>query len=91
MKKININDFGVFKMGMTEPEIYDYLKARAKNTKYAKYSKKRMLDKFWRVAGRNTCSFYACPFCGKATMLMYYHDVERFANVMFEGKSTYWD
>ena len=87
----DINEFGVFKKGITVPEIYNYLKARAKNTKYEKYSKKRLLKEFSRIAGCNTCSLVVCPVCNKVIGLMYYHDVERFADVMFEGKSTYWD
>lgn len=91
MNKIDIDEFGIFKQGMAVPEIYNYLKARAKNTKYEKYSKKRLLKEFSRIAGRNTCAVTICPICGKLIGLMYYYDVKRFADVMFRGKSTYWD
>ena len=91
MKKLNINEFGAFRLGLSSEEIEEYLLIRAKGTKYDKYTKKRLFKKFYLIAGVNTCSLVNCPICRKPIVLMYRHDVKRFADKLFEGKNPYWD
>jgi hypothetical protein len=80
------NDFGTRTLGMSDKEIEEYLMARKKYHK-KKWSLKTTLAKFNKAAGVNTCAI--CQYTGE--ILMYRHDVERFADVIFLGTKTYWD
>lgn len=75
-----IENYGLYRMGLTDEEIRIYLNAR--NTKGIK----RVYDKFNKIAGVNTMS--VTP---DGQPLMYRHDVERFANKLFNGTETYFD
>ena len=79
-------EFGKRGLGLSDPEITAYLKARKKFHK-KRWSVKDTVAKFNKAAGVNTCAI--CPDTGE--ILMYHHDVERFADQIFEGIPTYWD
>jgi len=83
---IKLRSYGVFNSGLTHEEIKNYLRARAN-----KISIERVYKKFIEIAGINTCPVVSCPNCNKEMSLMYRHDVQRFADVLFLGISTYWD
>lgn len=80
----DIFQYGEFRKGVTNSEIDDYLKVRAN-----KLNIKAVRAKFDKVAGCNTCP--VAQFDGQNLGLMYRHDVERFANQMFDGTPNYWD
>jgi len=88
---IDLNEYGTFRMGLTNEEIKIYLRQRAKGTKFSKYSTIALEKKFNKIAGINTVSAYICPKCNKTTLLMFRCDVERFANNLFLNADTYWD
>jgi len=101
MKKIDINDYGKYKLGLTEQEIKDYLNdifirlTEKQCIKVSKRFRKNVLDSndlyqaFSKIAGINTMAVIKE---GKQDIyLMYRYDVERFANVLFYNKPTYWD
>lgn len=77
----DLNNYGIYRLGLLYEEIDDYLKVRA-----GKLDIKKLRKQFNQIAGRNTMGM--APD-GRA--LMYRHDVERFADVLFEGKGTYFD
>jgi hypothetical protein len=81
-----INNIGKYTMGMTSEEIESYLGRRA-NT----LSTKTLVNKFNKICGVNTMGVHICPKCGEHIALMYRHDVERFADVLFYRKQTYFD
>lgn len=84
---IKIYSYGVYKKGLTRDEIKNYLRARS-----GKYAVANLYKKFVKIAGVNTMSMYSCSCCDFNTSLMYHHDVERFANVLFGvTTSTYFD
>ena len=83
--KIDINDFGEYKDGMSFDEIREYLKFRAGVSKIGD-----LLKRFGKIAGVNTGAV-SKDKDGHLIHLMYRHDVERFADLMFEGKETYFD
>jgi len=85
-EKVDINEFGVYTHGLTGNEIKEYLKKRSGVTKIG-----NLYRKFLRIAGVNTVATCKCEFCGWEFSLMYRHDVERFADVLFLGKKTYFD
>jgi hypothetical protein len=79
--KPDIYYYGEYRLGLTSDEIKDYLRVRANNMNVSKISKT-----FNKIAGCNTGTMTST---GKS--LMYRHDVERFADVIFERKLTYFD
>jgi hypothetical protein len=95
---IDIEDYGIFKSGLTSEEIKEYLNARW-NWRIAQGYKKpefksfnALYKKFYDIAGVNTCQVVKCPNCNESLTLMYRHDILRFANVLFGvTKDTYFD
>jgi len=87
---IDIEDFGVYKEGMTREEIKNYLKEYYHSVTQ-KISFKLIDKKFDKIAGVNTCASIKCPCCKKQIILMYRHDVKRFADKLFLGRETYFD
>ena len=85
-KEQSIEEYGIFKHGMTVQEVNEYLKERNK-----KYKIRNVYNKFGKIAGVNTGALVICPECGKQISLMYRHDVLRFADKLFLGKETYFD
>jgi len=85
-EKIDLEQCGIYQMGLTTSEIKEYLKKRAGITKLG-----RLYEKFNRIAGVNTVGAGRCEFCGKQFSLMYRHDVERFTNLLLKGIPTYFD
>lgn len=84
---LDIEHFGQFRMGLTQLEVKDYLRARAN-----KLSIEKLYKKFHEIAGRNTMSSSRCLDCNVSYSLMYRWDVERFADVLFGvTKETYFD
>ena len=93
---VDIENYGIYKIGMTGEEIKEYLKDRYNSKEGNLGIRKRkylivFYKKFNKIAGTNTCATIICPCCKKQIILMYRHDVERFANVLFEGIKTYFD
>jgi hypothetical protein len=88
--KINLDFYGMYRAGLTAEEIRTYLKARGSTTKYKNSEKlkniRRLINKFYDIAGANTVSMTP-----NGEILMYRHDVERYADVLFDNKSTYFD
>lgn len=79
--------YGQFLQGLTNKEITEYLQVRANNLNIDSIYKK-----FNKIAGCNTVGMFVCPNCKKETILMYRHDVERIADVLFgKTKGTYFD
>jgi hypothetical protein len=92
----NVEDFGIYKMGMTREEIRDYLITRynektVKNQKSKYINPARLMIKFAIIAGANTQAAVQCPGCKKMVSLMYRYDVERFSDQLFDGTKTYFD
>lgn len=86
IEKIDLVHYGVFRTGLTNDEIKEYLKNRANVTKIG-----TLWNWFLKIAGINTMAVEHCPECKKEFVLMYRHDVQRFADVLFLNKPTYWD
>lgn len=85
-QKVDISCFGDYTTGLSNSEIDKYLMRRA-NTEAIT----RIRERFNKIAGVNTVGVHQCEMCGKQMSLMYRHDVERFADVLFLGKGTYFD
>jgi len=86
-EEIDIYQFGIYRMGLTDSEIKEYLSLRQGKKKI-----KDVWKKFCFTAGVNTMAMITCEFCKKNFCLMYRHDVLRFANVVFGvTKGTYFD
>lgn len=86
-ESIDLYLFGKFNIGLTNEEIVDYIRVRAN-----KYKVKGLVKSFYKIAGTNTVGLYICSKCKDEKILMYRHDVKRFADVLFKvTKSTYWD
>lgn len=81
MNKINIYDFGAYNMGLAEEEINEYLKYRT-----GKKGVKLLRKKFDKIAGCNTMAVGP-----QGQLLMYRHDVKRFADVLLLGIPTIFD
>lgn len=80
--EINIDDYGVYRMGLTAEEIKIYIQARRRHTKVSK-----LIKRFYDIAGCNTMAMTP-----DGRSLMYRHDVKRFADILFgESNSTYFD
>jgi hypothetical protein len=82
--KIDIKSYGDYRLGLTKEEIQFYLLCRAFQNNLRR-KPEVIFEKFNEIAGCNTCAVV------QGKVLMYRHDVERFADVLFEGKSTYFD
>jgi hypothetical protein len=78
----DLENYGIYRLGLTGCEIYDYLQVRCHQSKIPF---KGIVNKFYRIAGCNTCAVID----GKT--LMYRHDVLRFAEKLFNGTNTYFD
>lgn len=83
---IDIALFGQFRMGLTQLEVKEYLRARAN-----KLTIEKLYKRFHEIAGCNTMSSYHCPGCDYSSSLMYRHDVENYANELFLGIKAPWD
>jgi hypothetical protein len=79
--KIDINEFGDYRAGLTGNEISDYLFCRAPRRNQIKLRKD-----FVKVAGCNTGALTST-----GVSLMYRHDVKRFADVVLLKKKTHFD
>lgn len=89
MKIIDLTFYGKYRMGLTEEEIKEYLKKRAGVKRLG-----NLYNKFCRVADANTMSGeFEYDRNGKRQLvsLMYRHDVQRFADLMFDRTPTYFD
>lgn len=89
----DINRYGIYRQGLTPKEIKNYLKILSKTTALIRFSKlttKELYRKFVKIAGVNTMALVTLPD-GTVNSLMYRHDVKRFADGLFLGKSTYFD
>lgn len=78
---INLESYGVYRIGLLSDEIDDYLRARGNTLNI-----KKLRKQFDEIAGCNTMGISPD---GKG--LMYRWDVERFADKLFFNKQTYWD
>ena len=78
--KIDINKYGKYEWGLTDKEIKQYLKDRARVTRIG-----NLYKKFCKIAGVNTVPVY------RGIALMYRHDVERFTDQLLLGTPTYFD
>ena len=86
---IDLEHFGVYRAGLTSDEIDEYLVNRAKTCGKPSFrykAKKELVRKFSKIAGVNTGAI-----APDGTCLMYRWDVQRFADVLFLQKKTYWD
>lgn len=83
--KIDLNNYGDYRLGLTMDEVDTYLRSRAKGTKYSKWSTKQLRKRFSNIAGINTMAVI------DEQVLMYREDAQRFADLMLLGKETYWD
>ena len=79
--KIDIQEFGDYRMGLSKDEITKYLQLRS-----GKKNIKRLRLKFSKAAGCNTMAIGP-----QGQSLMYRWDVERFADVVLLSKKTYFD
>jgi hypothetical protein len=84
--KPDLDRYGQFMMGLAGQEITNYIKVRAN-----KWNVDKLIKEFIEISGCNTGSVYVCPKCRMEEFLMYRHDVERFADKLFDGKETYFD
>jgi hypothetical protein len=83
---------GNFTLGMTSDEVDDYLRRRnAKRLRLKEPAVRDVIKKFNKIAGVNTCGAVQCPKCKEWISLMYRHDVQRFADKLFDGTETYFD
>ena len=80
-----LDQYGVFRLGLTVDEIKHYLKFRNGG------KLKQTYKKFCKIAGCNTEALVNCPMCKENITLMYRWDVERFSNQLFDGTKTYFD
>lgn len=79
-----LDDYGVFKGGVTSDEIDSYLRVRAN-----KLGIKDLRSKFDVYLRGSTCG--SVEIEGKPILLIYRHDVERFVDQVIDGKETYFD
>lgn len=91
---IDINDFGKYRLGLTNDEIKEWLKLRWNELlswrgKPIKKINKATWNKFWEIAGINTMA--GVKEGKKVIALMYRHDCERFTNKLFLNRKTYFD
>lgn len=86
IREVDIEQFGNYRLGLTEKEIKEYLKMRAKTTKLG-----NLYKQFCKVAGVNTMVVIVTECCRKSITLMYRWDVKRFTDLLLESTPTYWD
>ena len=79
-----LTSYGVFKQGVTESEVNDYLAVRL-NT----FNIKKTLKKLENMLCGSTCP--VALFNGKEVILYYRHDIERFADAVIDKIPTYFD
>ncbi len=87
--KLSLASFGVYNRGLTKEEIVEYLKARAN-----KLSIKKELKQFNELLSGSTCgstTVFNAKGKKEIKLLIYRHDVERFADVVFDNIPTYFD
>ena len=90
--ELDIDTFGQYVGGLTDIETKQYLRRRARGTKFKRRSTKRLFKQFIKVMGvGNTSTSAQCGQCGEMIGLIFREDVWRFANVMFKGIPTYFD
>jgi hypothetical protein len=82
-EELDLSTYGLYRLGLTDKEVENYIKARCMLPQYKKF--KNTIKKFWERAGVNTMVIVD----GK--ILMYRHDVLRYADKLFLGKETYFD
>ena len=81
-QKIDIENFGAYRMGLTSEEINHYIQIRSN-----KKNVSDLVKRFNKIAGCNTV---AVSPDGKS--LMYRHDVLRFSDILFGvTRTTYFD
>lgn len=87
-KKIDIEDFGVFRMGLSSDDVRAYLRARAGRKQIPD-----LIRKFNKEFGCQTCPVADFKIKGKRqiVILMYRHDVEHVADFIFNGTPYLWD
>lgn len=77
-----LEHYGEYRVGITDEELEDYLRARS-----GKVNIEKLIKKYWDVAGCNTCGLTS-----DSRVLHYRHDVQRYSDVLFgKIKSTYFD
>jgi hypothetical protein len=81
--KPDLHNYGKFRLGLTSEEVSNYLTVRA--WQHSKKFSKKLEKKYQEIAGCNTCAVV------DGIVLHYRHDVERFADALFDGKGTYFD
>ena len=85
----DIRNYGKYRLGLTNKEVDDYLLVRSMQhpvKKGIKATTLRQLKKqYSEIAGCNTCAVV------DGIVLHYRHDVERFADCLFNRKPTYFD
>jgi len=89
--KVDIDNYGAYRLGLTKEEIVDYLhmrelqKGRYKGLlKLEKINK--LVERFNDIAGCNTCAV------GPQGQILHYRwDVLRFSNQLFDGTETHFD
>ena len=88
MEKIDIDEFGDYRVGLTNKEVDEYLLSRYnyKNGRQHKKCPAKIKTLFAKIAGINTMT--VSP---QGETLMYRYDVLRFADVLFDCKKTYFD
>jgi len=82
----DIYTFGTYRQGLTSAEIEIYLQVRA-----GRIGAKKLSKQFNKLFWCGTATGATCEICRKSISLIYRRDVERFADVMFEGRTTYFD
>lgn len=88
IEPITIENFGVYRMGLTADEVEEYVLNYAQITggKWTKMKKRKLMDKYWEIFGVNTCAV------GPDNQSLFYRwDIKRFAQEMFNNIPTCWD
>ena len=88
--QIDINNYGIYRLGLTNAEVTDYLHMRCLQKRRIKrlLTLREIQDiqkKFNVIAGANTCASV------NGIILHYRWDVQRHSDVLFEKISTYFD
>jgi hypothetical protein len=91
---LDINEFGKYRLGLTNDEIKEWLKLRYNEIlswrgEPIKKINKIIWDKFCKIAGINTMAVITVN--RHKVTLMYRHDVERFTDQLYLKKETYFD
>ena len=77
-------------MGFSDEELEAYLHRRwGMENGCNEYEMNKILEVFWGIAGPGNTMAEDPERPGHA--IIYTYDVERFADALFEGKSTFWD